>query len=191
MLERAHFVDEKVFSPRRASGEFYIPPKESSPRVKTFTESKDMTFIGRFDFLEREFPQNRFASWVIEGGTGVALLVPHLDRQIRDFDILTTSRSMVDEFKDAWPYFHVRWVNDWLEKRGFPVTDDKITYIMRSRVPGYRDGRIAPVLAPALLAASKIHLYDTLPPRPQDILDVQSLNVPLPKIERVIQRLSA
>lgn len=192
MPERGHFIEERAFVPRPASGEFRITPKESSRRVKTFTESKELSFLARLDFLNKEFPQTRGTSWQIEGGTATAIYVPDKNRPIRDIDILTSSKSMADEFIDALPYFHARWVNDWLEQRRWRVTQDKINYIFQKsvRMPIGED-RIAMLMAPTVLAASKIRLYRGKPPRPQDRLDVQYLGISEAKIQAVLQRLAA
>lgn len=177
----------------RASPDHYFISREPAPKVRDFiTENPNPTFKLRVDFLRSEFPQRtgRNINWIMEGGTAVAILCPHLGREIKDLDIITLTKSMADEFTGTWPYFHARWVNDWLEKRKFKVTPKNISYVLRGNVPLHVEGGELLTMAPAILAASKLYLYDKLPPRPQDLIDVASLGVPKQKALGVIQRLA-
>lgn len=178
----------------RASPDQYFRPRDPAPRVRNFIEqTTNPTFSQRLDFLRGEFPQRkgRNINWILEGGTAVALYCPHLQRPIRDLDIITLTQGMADEFTGTLPHFHARSIEYWLEKRGFKATSENISYIMRGSVPLHIEGGELLTLAPAILAASKIHLYDRLPPRPQDLTDVINLGVPKEKYFGVIQRLAA
>lgn len=172
----------------------YFSAREPAPRVRDFIEqTHNPTFSARLAFLRKEFPQRsgRKINWILEGGTAVALYCPHLKRPIRDLDIITLTPSIANEFVNTFPHFHARSIEYWLDKRGFKSTMKNINYVMHGSCRLHIDGAELLTLAPAMLAASKVHLYDKLPPRPQDLEDVRNLGISKDKYFGVIDRLLA
>ncbi len=177
----------------RASPDHYFQAKEPAPVVREFMEEvPNATFAERVVFLRRNFPQRqgRKITWILEGGGATSLYCPG-QRAQRDVDIITSTQTMADQFEGSWPYFHARSVEHWLTKRGFKATPDNINYLLWSHVPLHFENGELLVAAPLILAASKLHLYDQKPPRPQDLIDVEMLGVPIARVQKVIEYLAA